>query len=131
MIQRIQSVYLFLVFCLMAVLVFYPFSTMTAAFNGGFYFGYFSAIAIFALITIFLYKNRNMQIKLCYGIVAAMVFIYAFYFIFDPQSLPLTEFFQHTRFTFVFPLIAIIFLFLAIRGIRKDEKLVRSLDRLR
>jgi hypothetical protein len=35
------------------------------------------------------------------------------------------------RYTIFFPLIAMLFTYLAIRGIKKDEKLVRSTDRLR
>lgn len=31
----------------------------------------------------------------------------------------------------VFPIVALVFLVLALRGIRKDEKLIRSADRLR
>ena len=37
----------------------------------------------------------------------------------------------HLRFVAVFPLLSIIFNCLAIQGIRKDEALVRSLDRIR
>ena len=131
MIQRIQSVYLLFVFCLLTILVFIPFSSNTIAFKTGFYAGYFGVVALAAMATIFLYKNRNLQIKICYGIFAALILIYALYFIFDYQNLPLTDFFRHIRFTFIFPFIAGVFVFLAMMGIKKDEKLVRSLDRLR
>jgi len=134
MIQRIQSVYLFLVFCLLAVLVFFPIAVSPIyAGDLGFYSGYFGACAVFALVTIFIYKNRKRQISMCYGMITAQVLIYVFFFIifYWKYHFPLSEFYQHASFTFVFPFIAIILLFLAIRAIRKDEKLVRSLDRLR
>jgi len=133
MIQRIQSVYLFLVFCLMAVLVIFPMANFPIyAGDLGFYSGYFSVFAVFALITIFIYKNRKRQISMCYGMITAQVLIYVFFsFMYWKNHFPLSEFYQQASFTFVFPFIAIILLFLAIRAIRKDEKLVRSLDRLR
>ena len=130
MIQRIQTVYLFFVFCLTAILAVIPFSSLDA-FSDGFFIGFSSVIALMAIVTIFLYKNRKMQIRLCYGMLVAFVLFYIFYFIFNRQSFPLTELFGHLRYTFVFPFISIILVYLAIRGIRKDEKLVRSLDRLR
>jgi len=130
MIQRIQTVYLFFAFCLMAILAFIPFSSISA-FSDGFFIGFTSIIAIMAIVAIFLYKNRKMQIRLCYGMLVAFVFIYIFYFIFKWQNFSFTELFGHVRYTFIFPLISIILVYLAIRGIKKDEKLVRSLDRLR
>jgi hypothetical protein len=129
MIQRIQTVYLFFVFCLMATLVFIPFSI--ASWVTSLNTALAVAVAFVALTVIFTYKKRNMQIRACYGMMALSFLIYVLYFIFERNYLPLSEFFQHVRFTVVFPLIACIFLYLAIRGIKKDEKLVRSLNRLR
>jgi len=137
MIQRIQSVYLFLVFCLMAAVVFFPIavssslSTTLNDFKEGFNTGLALGVAIMAIITVFLYKNRKRQIGICYALLITEILIYVLYFIFERDYLSLANFYQHARFTFVFPFIAIILLFLAIRSIRKDEKLVRSLDRLR
>jgi hypothetical protein len=131
MIQRIQTVYLFLAACLMLFLVFVPFSLTSSTFLSGFYAGIFSLAAIVAIITIYFYKNRKLQIRLCYGMLLIQILVYVLFFIFDRQYLPLAEFFQQIRFTFVFPFIAGIFIFLAINGIKKDDKLVRSLDRLR
>ena len=130
MIQRIQTVYLFFVFCLMAILAFIPFSPLNA-FSDGFFIGFSSVIALIAIVTIFLYKNRKMQIRLCYGMLIALVLFYIFYLIFSRQNLSFTELFKHVQYTFVFPFISIILIYLAIRGIKKDDKLVRSLDRLR
>jgi len=130
MIQRIQTVYLFFAFCLMAILAFIPVSSLNA-FSNGFFIGFSSVIALVAIITVFLYKNRRTQIGLCYGMLIALVLFYIFYFIFNRQNLSFTELFKQVQYTFVFPFISIIFVYLALRGIKKDEKLVRSLDRLR
>jgi len=131
MIQRIQSVYLFFVFCLMAILVFVPFYPSSSSFMLGFNAGYFAMVAVVAIITIFLFKKRNKQIRICYAILLLIILIYTINFIFDRQALPVKELFSLTRYTFVFPIIAFILIYLAIRAIKKDEKLVRSLDRLR
>ena len=126
MIQRIQTVYLFFVFCLMVALVFIPFY-LSSPFMTGFNTGYFAVIALSMIIAIFLYKKRNIQIGICYAMLLALVLAYIIYFIVNFKSLSLPE----LPYTFIFPFIAIIFLYLAIRGIKKDEKLIRSLDRLR
>ena len=121
MIQRIQSVYLLLVFCLMVIQTVIPFSdTWTVSLIAG-------IISIFALITIFLYKKRKLQIMICNIILLLLVLVYVFYIFFDRQYLPLSE----MKFTSLFPLISGIFIYLAVGRIKKDEKLVRSLDRLR
>jgi len=130
MIQRIQTVYLFFVFCLMAILAYLPFSSLNS-FADDFCRGYAAVAAVAVAVIIFLYKNRSMQIRLCYGMLIALVAIYVFYFIFNMKNFSLSELFGYLRFTFVFPFISIILVYLAIRGIKKDEKLVRSLDRLR
>lgn len=125
MIQRIQSVYLFFVFCLMAMLAFIPFSSSwMVTIEAG-------IIAVFSVITIFLYKNRSLQIKMSYLLLLLLILVYALYFIFNWKPQPIAEFFRQIGYSFVFPLIAIVLVYLAIRGIRKDEKLIRSLDRLR
>ena len=125
MIQRIQTVYLFIVFCLMALLFYIPFSSSWAVlFAAG-------LAALLSLITIFLFKKRKLQIKTSYILLFLLALVYIIYFIFDQKSLLTTDFFLNTRLSFVFPLIAIILVYLAIRGIKKDENLVRSLDRLR
>jgi len=125
MIQRIQSVYLLIVFCLMAILIYIPFSSSLAvSFTAG-------LIALLSLFTIFLFKKRKLQVKISYLIMLLLALIYVLYFIFDQKAIQITDFFRHTRYTFVFPLISFILIYLAILRIQKDEKLVRSLDRLR
>jgi predicted PurR-regulated permease PerM len=85
-------------------------------------------IALLALITIFLYKTRKLQLRLALaGLLASVVLIVMYYlnskkFIPGQGSLDLTA------------LIVMgipFFFFLAIRGIYNDENLVKSADKLR
>jgi len=84
------------------------------------------AIAVVALIGIFLYKNRGLQLKLALAGFAGSVLylLLAFSKIrqYDTGGIALTS-----VFSFAIP----IFYLLAVRGIYKDEKLVKSADRLR
>jgi len=125
MIQRIQSVYLFFVFCLTATVVFFPFSSSwVASFGAG-------IVAALSLIVIFLYKHRVLQIKIGYLILLLLLLLYVPYIVFDHPCSLAAECLGHIRFTFMFPVIAGVLTLLAIRGIKKDEQLIRSLDRLR
>ena len=126
MIQRIQTVYLFFAFCLIATLVFIPFY-LSSSFMMGFNTGWFAVVAISLIITIFLFKKRKLQIGICYAMILSLVLAYVIYLFVNFGSLSFTG----MNYTFLFPFIAIIFIFLALRGIKKDEKLIRSLDRLR
>ena len=121
MIQRVQTIYLFLVFCLMAVVVFIPFFTFWAIMSNT------AMIAILSIITIFLYKKRKLQINISYVLLFLLILEYALYFIFDNRNIAFSE----ILFTFIFPFVSLILVYLAIRGIKKDEKLIRSLNRLR
>ena len=160
MIQRVQTLYLFLVVILSAVMFFTP--------VGGFYnkttlevydltfMGVFlqddmqsvennpsvmpvwglsiltAVIPVIALISIFLYRKRVLQARFNVFNILLMVGYYAllfFYIWIGKQKLHAEESFLCIPSSF--PLISIILSALAIRGILKDEALVRSLDRLR
>jgi|ERR1035437_3706283 hypothetical protein len=86
---------------------------------------------LLALITIFSYKNRIKQIRLT---VINMIFMLSFYlfllYYIWPANIRLhTDW--HLRIAATLPLINLIFSYLAIGAIGKDEKLVKSSDRLR
>lgn len=77
-------------------------------------------------ITIFLYKDRKMQLRLCgIGLLLSVALI----------ALYIVEMNQLTRSTLalfaVLPFVVLAGYFMAFRLIRKDEKLVKSLDKLR
>ena len=88
-------------------------------------------IPALALITIFLFRNRKLQMRLSLVIMilsAGLVAMGVFYSIsiikeFHAKLIP--------GIMMVVPVLVLIFSFLAWRGIKKDENLVRSYDRLR
>jgi glycerol-3-phosphate acyltransferase PlsY len=84
------------------------------------------AVALLALATIFLFKNRKLQTQLSLlgfllqAIVVVVYFLEAKIFIEGNYAL-----------TAVLTLVVPVFFILAWMGIRKDEKLIKSMDRLR
>lgn len=86
------------------------------------------ASAIASLITIFLFKDRKTQIRLTIANLIVSIVVIALYFLniksnYAEMSLPLV--------TCVFAFLVPVFLILALRGIYHDQRLVRSMDRLR
>lgn len=89
-------------------------------------------IALVPFLIMFYYKNRKRQISLCYAAVLGVI-IYSFAIantarkVIGDIELSLDNYAVGA----LLPSIAIFFIILASRGIRRDEKLVRSADRLR
>jgi len=88
--------------------------------------------SVLALITVFLYKQRMLQIRLSIFNIVLMIgfylyFGFVFYKLFSVENLQ----FQKVGVGIIMPVIAIILTILAIRKIGADEVLVRSLNRLR
>jgi hypothetical protein len=85
------------------------------------------AVCILSLVCIFLFNNRKLQIRLSYISIALAVVCAALTYYFISQSE------ENYTFNYVIgiPLITVLFLLLAIRSIRKDDALVRSMDRFR
>jgi surface polysaccharide O-acyltransferase-like enzyme len=138
MIQRQQSLWL-LLSAISAFLTYkFPFYTGTIRINnmvtaddldGGskfFLLIFTGASLILSLVTIFLFKDRKLQLKLSLAGAVLSILILIIYFIemkkFETGSISLSA-------VFVFAMIA--GYIMAARGIRKDEKLVKSLDKLR
>lgn len=151
MIQRIQSVYLLLVTALLTATIFQPIGSFIN--SKGLLFG-FSPLnvtipegslnvtpwgqlaililgAIIALATIFLFKNRKLQARLC----ILNLFVIAFYYIVLCMFIMLqkgnSELSFQPAFTICLPLMALILNLLAVRAIRGDEAKVRATDRIR
>ena len=153
MIQRIQTLYLLLVAVLMSLTLFLPLATIVSgadeivvkAFSVdissvGFdaplpiYMGVLLSVAtLLPLITIFLYKRRLAQIRLCVSEIVLLVGAAAFVALYCYRLCDiLTDYLIFTLgFAALMPVVAIIPVALAIRAIAKDEALVRSLDRIR
>ena len=92
-----------------------------------------SIILLVAGISIFLYKNRQVQMKLgklnilLLSVLLALMFYYS-------DSIGNTigaDVKTNYQPAVIFPVVALILVFLANRAIKKDEDLVRSADRLR
>ncbi len=140
MIQRVQTIWLLLA-CISAFLSikfpFYSGHLITDSLNSLTPLNALSTIPIAtltilsglaSLITIFLFKNRKRQMMITIGNLILSIIVIALYFLdikenYRELSIPLI--------TCVFVFIVPIFLFLAFRGIYKDNRLVRSVDRLR
>jgi hypothetical protein len=124
MIQRIQSVYL-----LLAALSLFAFSYFQIKntenhllqINGWLA----EAAVITSLATIFLYKNRKLQLFITRVLMALIMINIPILFLVEAASVVVSS--LSTYFLFF----GFIFLFFAHNGIDKDEKLIKSLDRLR
>jgi hypothetical protein len=128
MIQRIQSVYLLLAAITGIILLFVPVAT-TGEFNVYILQSILATVCVIlaslgSLITTGLFKSRKLQMILCRTLMLlfALAAGLAYYSVIHiNRKLP----------GLFLPVISIVFLILAFRAIRKDEKLVRSADRLR
>lgn len=88
--------------------------------------------ALAALVNIFLFKKRKIQVKLGHITTFLILFFYItaavyFYSVGNRMGLGI----ESVLYGIILPVVALIFNLLAIKGIKKDEKLVRSLDRIR
>jgi hypothetical protein len=156
MIQRIQSVYLFLIVILAGLTIGLPVASLINVKSNLLYIMDIrgisliqpTGVAVFqsatsmlttfaavfgtiSLIIIFSYKNRVKQIRLS---VLNFLFMIGYYvaliiYIWMACSSLSTEW--HLRIAAIFPIISMILNYLAIGAIGKDEKLVKSLDRIR
>ena len=84
------------------------------------------ALALLAAICIFMYKDRILQSRLCLlGILLSVVVVVLFW-------MQRQEFVNSTLALFcILPIATLAGFIFAYQGIRKDEKLVKSLDKLR
>jgi len=90
-----------------------------------------TVILLLILVTVFLFKNRRLQMRLCiYNMLLNFGFYGLFYFYYH-QVVSTNQLTYSFAVASVFPLITIILLWLAFRAIRKDDILVKSVDRIR
>lgn len=89
-------------------------------------------LGLLAMACIFLYKNRNLQFKLSVlGGIGSLGFLFLEYFKVEAFKTTMNFVSGQYQIGAIVPLLMVIFFFLAAKGIYKDEKLVKSLDRLR
>ena len=142
MIQRIQTIYLLLAAVFIIAMMCLPVATLyTNGILSGYVYGcsvgvnvlllvsyvVFGLAAAISIINIFVFKHRKVQMKLCtfaviLTILASLLVGYVIYTICSEV--------RPTVYA-SFPLVSIVFNVLASVAIRKDERLVRSADRLR
>ena len=152
MIQRIQTLYLLLASAFMSLTLFMPIATFVVddqtyeltAFlltcgdmsQSTIWLGIILAIATaLPLITIFLFKKRTLQIRLCAVevvlLIGSLVLVALYYWLTSRLFEGLVI--EHRQFGWAapMPIVAIVLSYLASRAIFKDEVLVRSLNRIR
>ncbi len=91
-----------------------------------------AVISVLALITIFLYKNRPTQARIC---MINAFFIVTLYIIIFLSGYTFHEELAATQISWsaniIIPFVALVLDIIAYKAINKDERLVRSLDRIR
>jgi hypothetical protein len=163
MLQRIQTLYLFLIFTIDTLLIIAnpiyaefqmkagldPTSVLMHFWNQvSFYvnlecpiFSYkflnlilMVVIAIGAIYAIFLFKNRKLQLKISKSLLflnfAFLVVLLVDFYLTKKQFTSLISI-NTLGFQILWPVLMVVFAILALVGIRSDEKLVQSMDRIR
>lgn len=159
MIQRIQTVYLFVLFAIGLILIWqdpviawFDASQQPSAYVLMFWNSYggtapgepvvyladlmtiFVSTTAMALgfVSIFLFKNRQLQMKsilgtllLCIGI--SLVLLIRYYMLMNSHP----EFVGHLGFPMIWPFLMAVAAWMAYRSVHADEKMVRSMDRIR
>ncbi|MEL7587094.1 MAG: DUF4293 domain-containing protein [Prolixibacteraceae bacterium] len=147
MIQRIQTMFILLAAMLIGLLFVLPFAEI--AMNGQLFLfdirgimrdgdlvengipvaAFIALILLLHVFAVFTYKRRILQIRILIFSILLMLGLFGLFFFFTYYS------FDQAQISFkiavVFPLVAIILDYLAIRNIGKDEALIRSIDRIR
>ena len=153
MIQRIQSVYLFIAAVLSALLLTGTLMEMKDIFGNIYTMGAFNmtvsiegktqvqsllpltliiaAVPLACFVSVFLFRNRPLQVKFTLAsllLALGSLFVASFYVIMLGKKIEMS-YIWHIK--AVFPLIEALLCWLAYRAIRKDEEKVRSMDRIR
>lgn len=156
MIQRIQSVYLFIATIALGLMFFFPLMgyygelhtyqfnllemqnlvpNSDVLFNSLFtlpLLGVVVFVISLAILTIFLFKKRRLQLKFSrINIFLNLVLIIAIFVGYSRYILSVIEVDEQFKTAAFLPLISLVFLVLAYRAIKKDDELIRSADRLR
>lgn len=135
MIQRIQSIYLLIIALINSILPNFFLTNFlhlpeNSPMKSTFFFA-FIGIGLLAFVTIFMYKKRQNQfvfnrLNILLNLILLGVFAYL-----TLQNSSGENLFSEKGVLYFVPIISIVFLFLANKAIYRDEKLVKSVDRLR
>jgi len=127
MIQRIQTVYLMIAGLLTASLLKLRFAEIAA--NSELFTIFIVLIALLHFVIIAMYKKRIVQMRLTLFAIVLLLVLSGLFFYFAYAGIDGAK--VAFKIPVFFPLMAVIFDFLAIRAIKKDETLIRSLNRIR
>ncbi|MGB5982249.1 MAG: DUF4293 domain-containing protein [Nonlabens sp.] len=136
MIQRIQTIYLLLAAATSGGLIFIVSlwvdgeGNEVVAMDENVYFGSFVVSAVLSIFAIFLYKNRQLQtvfnrLNILLNLILLGVFVYRALTMSGATAV------AEKGIGMFIPILSIVLLVLANKAIRKDEQLVKSVDRLR
>jgi hypothetical protein len=155
MIQRIQTLYLIGVVIFMTLMIFLPIASFyddSKAFYQLFGNGLLKheantylliernnllmistyLIFLLTIVSIAFFKNRSLQIKLCWLLLAGLIVLFGLNFYYYKQYIIHYSFVRYNMSLIAsMPLIGIVLTYLAIIRIKKDDDLVKSIDRLR
>ena len=136
MLQRIQTIYLLIAAIVSAGLIF-VFNLWTTkegvqlfAQQELMYFGLFLGSALLSFISIFMFKNRKSQFVLG-RLNIILNFILLGLFVYQSLNLSGEANVSEKGIGILLPIFSIVFIALANKAIKKDEDLVKSVDRLR
>lgn len=137
--QRIQTIFLLIatfasISYLFVPLVSYPDGTQWFAKNDIISAGIAIAISLISLFDIFLFKNRKLQMRLCViSILLSIALVIAVIYTTLDFLAPSNDMIGNKRYEFIIgiPFVIVLALFFARRNIKKDEDLVKSMDRMR
>lgn len=90
-----------------------------------------SVSIVVSLATIFLYNNRKLQIKLCSWNMLLLILWYIAYAILAYIKKDAMGAELKLSFASILPLVSIILVFMARKGVKADEALIRAADRIR
>jgi hypothetical protein len=154
MIQRIQTVYLLSICIVLLLMFFFPVANfmdgsgksygfflrgLTYGQNSGLYLSLhsliflilISLILVLLILAIFTYKKRLQQIKITKINIVLLLIFQGIIIYFVREFSILFQAIINYSVIIAFPVISIILSILAMRAIKKDEELVRSMDRIR
>ena len=133
MIQRIQSLYIFLYIVIKCFLLY-----MSLTYKSLFHFfinkvdllsSVLILLIIFSIVTLLSFKKRKTQIKLMYFLITLQLLFMISISIFTYMEVDSLIFLQNYQ-TILF-IIGLLLLLLCLRGIKKDQNLIDSIDRIR
>ena len=136
MLQRIQTIYLLIAAGVSAGLIFVfelfvtPDDIKLYAYDNIYVFIAFLASALLSIISIFGYKNRKSQFVLG-RLNIILNFILLGFFVYQSLNLSGETAVSEKGIGMLLPILSIVLLALANKAIKKDEDLVKSVDRLR